>query len=139
MAAVGTPYVVVLIDRTGADLFGIRRGSRKLHAEVEGEHDELRKVGPGGWSQHRYQQRAEDSWEQNAEQVASAVERLVVQVQPAFIAVAGDIRAAALLREALPKEVDDLVDVIAGERPWDGKGDPIPEEVHELLERHVSE
>jgi hypothetical protein len=133
------PYAVVLIDRMGADLFGIRRGSPQLHAEVEGDHDELRKVGPGGWSQHRYQQRAEDSWEQNAEQVASAVERLVVQVQPAFIAVAGDVRAATLLREALPKEIDELVHVIAGERPWDGKGDPIPDEVNELLEQHVNE
>jgi len=133
------PYVVVLIDRTGADLFGLRRGSRELHSEVEGEHDELRKVGPGGWSQRRYQQRAEDSWEQNAEQVAAAVERLVVQVQPAFVAVAGDVRAVGLLRESLPKEADELVHVIEGERPWEGKGDPIPHEVHELVERHVRE
>ena len=133
------PYGVVLIDRTGADLFGIRRGSRELHAEIEGEHDELRKVGPGGWSQRRYQQRAEDSWEQNAEQVAAAVERLAVQVQPAFVAVAGDVRAVGLLRESLPKEVNELVHVIEGERPWEGKGDPIPYEVHQLVERHVRE
>jgi hypothetical protein len=133
------PYVVVLIDRTGADLFGIRRGSPELHAEVEGEHDELRKVGPGGWSQRRYQQRAEDSWEQNAEQVAAAVERLVVQVQPAFVAVAGDVRAVGLLRESLSKQVDELVHVVEGERPWEGKGDPIPDEVEELVARHVRE
>lgn len=132
-------YVVVLIDRTGADLFGVRRGSADLHAEVEGEHDEIRKVGPGGWSQHRYQQRAEDSWEQNAEQVAEAVERLVVQVQPAFVAVAGDVRAVGLLRGSLPKETADLVHVIEGERPWDGKGDPIPDEVGDLVDRHVSD
>jgi hypothetical protein len=133
------PYAVVLTDRTGADLFGILRGSRELHAEVEGEHDELRKVGPGGWSQHRYQQRAEDSWEHNAEQVAAAVERLVVQVQPVFVAVAGDVRAVALLRESLPKDVDALVRVIQGERPWEGRGDPIPDEVHELVATHVRE
>jgi hypothetical protein len=132
-------HAVVLTDRTGADLFGIRRGSRELHAEVEGEHDELRTVGPGGWSEHRYQQRAEDSWEQNAEQVAAAVERLVVQIQPVFVAVAGDVRAMALLRESLPKEVDALVRVIEGERPWGGRGDPIPDEVHELVATHVRE
>jgi len=132
-------YAVVLIDRTGADLFGIRRGSPELHAEVEGEHDELRKVGPGGWSQRRYQQRAEDSWEHNAEQVAAAVRRLVVQVRPVFVAVAGDVRSVALLRESLPKEVDGLVRVIEGERPWEGKGDPIPGEVHELVAGHVRE
>ena len=133
------PYVVVLIDRTGADLFGVRRGARELHAEVEGEHDELRKVLAGGWSQRRYQQRAEDSWEQNAEHVAAAVERLVAQVQPVFVAVAGDVRAVGLLRDSLSKRVDALVHVIDGERPWDGKGDPIPEQVHELVAEHVSE
>jgi hypothetical protein len=133
------PYVVVLIDRTGADLFGVRRGSPDLETEVQGDHDELRKVGPGGWSQRRFQQRAEDTWQQNAEQVAAAVERIVVQIQPAFVAVAGDVRAVQLLRDSLPKEVDALVQVIEGERPWDGKGDPIPEEVHELVERSVRE
>lgn len=133
------PHVVVLTDRTGADLFGIRRGSPDLEAEVEGEHDELRKVGPGGWSQRRFQQRAEDSWEQNAEQVAERVKRLVVRVRPAFVAVAGDVRAVSLLRESLPDEVNELVHVIEGERPWEGKGDPIPEEVHELVGKHVRE
>jgi hypothetical protein len=130
-------YAVVLTDRTGADLFGVRRGSPELHAEVEGQHDVIRKVGPGGWSQHRYQRRAEDSWEQNAEQVASAVERLVTQVQPAFVAVAGDVRAVGLLRESLPGDVNELVHVIEGERPWEGKEDPIPDEVHELVATHV--
>jgi len=133
------PYSVVLTDRTGADLFGFRRGSPDLEAEVEGEHDELRKVGPGGWSQRRFQQRAEDSWEQNAEQVAERVGRLVVQVQPVFVAVAGDVRAVQLLRDSLPKEVDELIHVVEGERPWDGKGDPIPQEARDLVERHVRE
>jgi hypothetical protein len=133
------PYAVVLTDRTGADLFGFRRGSPDLQTEVEGEHDELRKVGPGGWSQRRFQQRAEDSWEQNAEKVAAAVERLVVQVQPVFVAVAGDVRAVQLLRDSLPNEVGELIHVIEGERPWDGKGDPIPDEARELVETHVRE
>ena len=134
-------YAVVLIDRTGADLFGVRRGAREpdLQTEVEGDHDVVRKPKPGGWSQRRYQQRAEDSWEHNAEQVAASVERLVTQIQPAFVAVAGDVRAVGLLRESLSKETRDLVHVIEGERPWDGKGDPIPDEVEELVDRHVRE
>jgi hypothetical protein len=62
-----------------------------------------------------------------------------VQVQPVFVAVAGDVRAVALLRESLPKDVDALVRVIQGERPWEGRGDPIPDEVHELVATHVRE
>jgi hypothetical protein len=133
-------HVVVMTDRTGADLFGFRRGSPELHAEVEGEHNEIRKVQAGGWSQRRYQQRAEDSWEQNAEQVAERVTRLVDQIKPAFVAVAGDVRAVALLRESLPERVGELVHVIEKEIPRKlEQDDPIPAEVAELVERHVRE
>jgi release factor family 2 len=132
------PFVVVLTDRTGADIFGLRRGSPELHAEVEGEHDVIRKVQAGGWSHRRYQQRAEDSWHENAEQVAGRVTRLTDRIKPAFIVVAGDVRAVHLLRESLPERVDGLVHVVEGERPW-GKGDPIPEEAYALLEQHVRE
>jgi Bacterial archaeo-eukaryotic release factor family 2 len=132
-------FVVVLIDRTGAELFAVRRGSTELHADVEGEHDVIRKVRPGGWSQRRYQQRAEDSWEHNADQVAGALTRFVERVRPVFVAVAGDVRAVSLLRGALSKEVDVLVHVIEREVRWDGSGDPIPEEARELADAHVRE
>jgi hypothetical protein len=133
-------YVVVMTDRTGADLFGFRRGSPELHAEVEGKHDEIRKVQAGGWSQRRYQQRAEDSWEQNAEQVAERVTRLVDQITPAFVAVAGDVRAVALLRESLPERVGELVHVIEKEIPRKlEESDPIPGDVWALVQQHVRE
>ena len=133
-------YVVVMTDRTGADLFGFRRGSHELHAEVEGEHNEIRKVQAGGWSQKRYQQRAEDSWEQNAEQVAERVTRLADQIKPAFVAVAGDVRAVALLRDSLPERVVELVHVIEKEIPRKlEKDDPVPEDVWALVQQHVRE
>ena len=133
-------YVVVMTDRTGADLFGFRRGSHELHAEVEGEHDVIRKVQAGGWSQSRYQQRAEDSWEQNAEQVAERVTRLVDQIKPEFVAVAGDVRAVALLRGSLPERVRELVHVIEKEIPRKlEESDPLPEDVWALAEQHVRE
>jgi hypothetical protein len=132
-------HVVVLTDRTGADLFGFRRGSPELHAEVEGEHDVIRKVQAGGWSQRRYQERAEDSWHENAERVAERVTRLVDRIDPAFVVVAGDVRAVQLLRASLAERVDELVHVVEGERPWQGKGDPLPEETRALIEEHVRE
>lgn len=133
-------YVVVLTDRTGADLFGVRRGSPELHAEVEGEHNVIRKVQAGGWSQRRYQQRAEDSWEQNAEQVAGRVTRLADQIEPAFVAVAGDVRAVQLLRESLPERLDELIHVIVKEIPRKlEEDDPVPEDVWALVQQHVRE
>ena len=133
-------YVFVLTDRTGADLFGFRRGRHELDMQVEGEHDVIRKVQAGGWSQSRYQQRAEDSWEQNAEQVAERVTRLVDQIKPEFVAVAGDVRAVALLRGSLPERVRELVHVIEKEIPRKlEESDPLPEDVWALAEQHVRE
>jgi Bacterial archaeo-eukaryotic release factor family 2 len=133
-------YIVVMTDRTGADILGFRRGSPELHAEVKGDHDEIRKVQAGGWSQRRYQQRAEDSWEQNAEQVAERVTRLVDQIEPVFVAVAGDVRAVALLRESLPERVGELVHVVEKEIPRKlEESDPIPEDLWALVHQHVRE
>jgi hypothetical protein len=128
------PYVVVLTDRTGADLFAFRRGSPDLHAEIEGEHDVIRKVHAGGWSQRRYQERAEDSWEHNAEQVADRVTRFVERIGPAFVVVAGDVRAVSLLRGALPERVAELVRVVGREYPRRQPGEEIPPEVDELVD-----
>jgi hypothetical protein len=132
------PYVVVLTDRTGADLFGFVRGlPDAIRGEVEGDHDEIRRVKPGGWSQRRYQDRAEDSWKENAEQVAERVARLARDLDAQLVIVAGDVRAVELLQKSLPERVEGLVHVVQGERPWEGKGDPIPEETQDLVERHV--
>jgi hypothetical protein len=132
------PYVVVLTDRTGADLFGFVRGlPDAIRGEVEGDHDEIRRVKPGGWSQRRYQDRAEDSWKENAEQVAGRVARLAQDLEAQLVIVAGDVRAVELLQKSLPERVEGLVHVVEGERPWEGKGDPIPEETQDLVERHV--
>lgn len=134
------PYVVVLTDRTGADLFGFARGlPDAVRGEVRGEHDEIRRVGPGGWSQRRYQDRAEDSWKGNAEQVAERVVGLADAIGAELVIVAGDVRAVELLRKALPDRIDAIVHVVEGERPWEGKGDPLPEETRDLVERHVRE
>lgn len=134
------PYVVVLTDRTGADLFGFARGlPDAIRGEVEGDHDEIRRVAPGGWSQRRFQERAEDSWRENAEQVAERVTRLADSIRAELLIVAGDVRAVELLRGALPERVAAIVRVVEGERPWEGKGDPLPEETRDLVERHVRE
>jgi Bacterial archaeo-eukaryotic release factor family 2 len=135
------PYVVVLTDRTGADLFAFVRGLPDvIRDEVMGEHDVIRKVQPGGWSQRRFQQRAEDSWEQNAEQVAEKVTRLADTIRPEFVAVAGDVRAVQLLRGSLPERVDELVHPIDKEIPRKLEPEePIPDDVWALVQRHVRE
>jgi hypothetical protein len=122
------PHVVVLADRQGADLFGVRWDRPDVHGEAGGGEDPLRKVQAGGWSQRRFQQRAENVWEQNAEAVAIEVACLVQRLDARLVVVAGDVRAVSLLREALPREVAELVTEVDGSRSVDGSIDAVAED-----------
>src|SRR3954453_5116118 len=128
-----TPTViVVLIDRTGADVFAITRDVEESR-EVSGEDKPLHKPHAGGWSMRRYQERAENTWERNAENVAETVRTMARPFDPRRIVVAGDVRAMTLLRESLGSELEPLFVEISGDRPRGEKGDPIPDEVHDVI------
>src|SRR5439155_3675559 len=80
-----------------------------------------------GWSQRRYQQRAENSWEENARDVAASLTDLVGEIGARLVVVAGDGRAVQLLRQHLDRSVDQLVEVVDGGRSPDGSSDAIAE------------
>jgi hypothetical protein len=102
------PYVVVLVDRVGADVtVHGPRGDRS--AEVEGEEFGVHKVRVGGWAQLRYQHRAENLWEANARLVAETVETGVRRVAAQVVVVAGDVRARAALVDSLGEHARSLV------------------------------
>ncbi len=117
------PHVVVLTDRTGADMTTVpaaaAAGSTRT---VVGPDDEIERNAPGGWSQPRYQRRAEDSWQHNAAAVAEAVTRALRESRAGLLLVAGDVRAVQLLREHLPPAVRRQVTVrdLPGGRGHDG-------------------
>lgn len=124
-------HVVALVDRTGADL---RAGTGSVTDEdvtltVAGEDDVIRKVQPGGWSQRRFQQRAEDSWQHNMTQVAAELAALAERVQAPVVAVGGDERAVGYLVDALPATVRERVERIGVTRAADGSGDRLSAEV----------
>jgi len=110
------PYVVVLADREGADLAVVDRDDLATAATVEGSRLHLSRSAPGGWSQRRYQQRAENQWERNAAEVAAHVAELADEVGAAFVAVAGDVRALQFLGEHLADRHRDLLREIRGGR-----------------------
>ena len=128
------PYVVVLADRRGADLSAFSPSMPDLHMETEPGPGPDRKVGPGGWSQRRYQQRVENSWEENAAEIAVQVTRLVEATEARLVVVAGDVRTVALLRGELPERVAALVEEVAGGRTLDGSRDAIAEDVARLVD-----
>lgn len=132
-------HIIVLTDRTGADIFVFEAlGGRDFQIEVEGSDDVIRKVAPGGWSQRRFQQRAEDSWESNAKVVADRLARIVDKVGAQLVVAAGDVRALQLLREALPPQIDALVQQVEGSRSPDGSVDAIAEDAVRLVATAVA-
>lgn len=133
------PHIIVLTDRTGADIFVFEAlGGRDFEIEVEGTDDVIRKVAPGGWSQRRFQQRAEDSWETNAKVVADRLARIVSKVDARLVVAAGDVRALQLLREALPAEVDALIEQVDGSRSADGSVDAVSADATTLVATAVA-
>jgi Bacterial archaeo-eukaryotic release factor family 2 len=112
------PHIVALVDRAGADLtvYGPHRVATA--AEVAGRTHPIRKVAPGGWSQRRFQQRAENIWASNAQLVADQVDRLARQHRTRLIVLAGDVRAKAALIDALPADSrGQVVEVSGGRAP----------------------
>jgi hypothetical protein len=120
-------FVVVAVDRSGADLTwvdGMGRGDKRTES-VEGGHDEIHKTREG--MERRAQTRAEDSWSRNAEAVAGALDRSVAEHQPELVVLTGDLRAVALVREAVDKRVSELL----VEVPGGGRGEGIRQEAFE--------
>jgi hypothetical protein len=124
------PHLVVRTDRAGADIEVVHPSVGVFELAAGGADDPLTRSAPGGWSQRRYQTRAEQTWERNADDVAAVVTSLADEHGAQLIAVAGDVRAVQLLRQSLPERVAALVEVVAGSRAADGSHDELPRDVH---------
>jgi peptide subunit release factor 1 (eRF1) len=109
------PHLVVVTDRLGAELIVVLPGQDDEHAEVDGEELHITRSAPGGWSQRRFQQRAENRWEANAREVSDAVTALFDRTAPRLVVISGDVRAVQFLREHLPGRVTDVVTEVQGD------------------------
>lgn len=132
-------HVVVLADRRGADIVAVRLDRPDVHREAGGDDVAISKVRAGGWSNRRYQDRAENTWEKNADDAAAQVAALAGRVDARLVVVAGDVRAVALLKEALPKGLVPLLREIDGGRSADGSEPVLGGEVARLVDEAVAE
>jgi peptide subunit release factor 1 (eRF1) len=127
------PYLLVLIDREGADLIVVDAPEQHVERETsEGREAPLRKVAAGGWSQRRYQQRAENTWRDNARNVGDRVTHLVDEHDLPLVIVAGDVRAVELLETALPERIHDRLHAVDGSRAAGGRIDEHDADVRRL-------
>jgi len=132
------PHVVVLANRVGADITAYGpNGSGPTERHVDGETEDITKRKPGGfqgWSQRRFQRRAENVWEHNAKLVAEQVDELVESTGAQVLAVAGDVRARAALKEHLGKRsLAVLSEVDTGARAAGAADEPLHRRIRALL------
>lgn len=110
------PHIMVEADRTGATITVFAAGEAQVTDTVEGDTEHINRVKGGGWSHRRYQQRAENTWERNADDIAEAITELAREHDPLLIAVAGDVRARQLIGESFgARFADRVVELEAGD------------------------
>lgn len=135
------PYVLVRIDRSGADVECYTdRLSLAREYSVEGTHDALRKVKTGGgWHHDHTQNRAEDSWMGNAKEVLEHLEATVVSSRPKMVLVSGDIRIAQKLEEHASPALRPLLQRLNGHgRTRDGGEQTLQSMVESAVETYAA-
>lgn len=126
-------HLVVETDRAGADIHAVDGGRVLGTEQVEGDTEHIHRSHPGGWSQRRFQQRAENTWERNANDVAAQVVEIAEAHHAEMIFVSGDTRARHLVFESLPERERGQTTLIEA-----GSPDGVADEIVRLLSDHVA-
>jgi hypothetical protein len=115
------PHLLVSANREGGEVLivGGASGGEDQQEQVQGTGWPVHKVKSGGWSQDRYQRSAEDAWETNAKELATAVIKAVSGRKIEAVIVAGDVRARELLVSKLPDGLRRAVVLVDRELPVD--------------------
>lgn len=153
-----TPHAVsqllIEVDRAGADLhlrapedpdLSRHTNGGGENTSVEGGHDELHKAratgadSGRGWRSDNFEARVEDSWERNAEAVATQVNKLVMERKPHVVFLTGDVRAEGLLKAELRNEVRErIVELSGGTRGQSMERESFREELARALAEYVA-
>lgn len=93
--------LVAYIDRTGADLELRTPSTRRSEGQVHGLDWPVHRTA-SDWSERHFQLSVENTWEENARTVASAIEECLEQTGAELVILAGDEREMRTVHECLP-------------------------------------
>ncbi|MEV8565410.1 Vms1/Ankzf1 family peptidyl-tRNA hydrolase [Streptomyces sp. NPDC051322] len=97
--------LVAYIDRTGAD-FELRTEVEKQPAgQVTGRTWPIHRTSSVDWSERHFQLSVENTWEENAQTVAEALQRCQEETGADLIVLAGDERERRYVRDRLPQNL----------------------------------
>ncbi|MEU8416836.1 hypothetical protein AB0C24_28945 [Amycolatopsis japonica] len=131
------PHVVVVADRTEADLFASGEDGAEQRT-VQGEDHPVHKVRGGGSAYWNIQHRVEAVAERNAAEVAQEAVKLADSVGAEVLVLAGEVQARAQVRDELaPRGKEKVVELEEGGRA-DGSGpEALETEVRRVLTEHA--
>lgn len=105
-------YACVLLDTNRARILVFALAKVERREEVTSE--KTRRHQMGGWSQAHYQRKADNMHLQHVKEVVEALDRIVREEEISHIIVSGDEVVLPLLREQLPKHLEEkIVDVLS--------------------------
>jgi peptide subunit release factor 1 (eRF1) len=108
-------YAAVMLDTHQAQIYVF--GLNTVEREADVVNEKTRRSTVGGWSQARYQRRADNMHVQHVKEVVETLDRLVADEHLSHIVVIGSDVAVPLLRQELPQRLSEkLVDVIRLQR-----------------------
>jgi hypothetical protein len=133
------PHVVVLVDRTGADVTAYYDAEQVAdEVTVKGRTLHLKKVQGGGWSHRRYQHRSENQWRDNAVEIRETAVSLAEQVGARLVIGVGDDRELGYVREGLGQPWEERWLEITGGRSEDSSEEHVQQRVRDAVALHVA-
>ena len=104
-------YAALLVDTNSAELYVFALGAKTRRETVQNE--KTRRTKMGGWSQARYQRRADNFHKQHMKEVVALLEKVVADEHLNHIVVACDEVAKPYLMAELPKHLaEKLIDIV---------------------------
>jgi len=104
-------YAALLMDTNSADLYVFALGATKRRDSVQGE--KTRRTSMGGWSQARYQRRAQNFHRQHVKEVVDLLDKVVAEERLNHIVIACDEVARPFLMAQLPKHLaEKVIDIV---------------------------
>jgi hypothetical protein len=133
------PYVVVVADRTGAEVSAFY--DTQTTAEeitVLGRRTHERGPARGSWKHIYHEFPAEQVWMNRiAHDIVTGVAQLAHDVSAELIIGAGDVRVLAAIQEELPTELKPRWRTVEGGRGNDGSDELLHQRVRDTVSRHV--
>lgn len=135
------PYVLVLVDRTGADVHVVDAGRHSGSTSVEGDSGPVHKSHMAGEGHEKsHHDAVEEQWHRNAGQVAAAVDEQALRVGAETIVLAGDGEMRKMVHTQLRKGLQDkVVATTASHRDRNASEETLQREVAEAVASVVRE